>query len=77
MAYKVKVEAPCMECGEMTNRRLNVSKEPCCLSCALERAEACARMMSAKRGFMYQRWVTGMNKALSRQAPATPPSQSL
>lgn len=74
MAYRVKSDAPCHQCGEPTNRRLNKSRLPCCLECAVELFEQNTHNLISHRGPQYDKWVAGMTKFMAREGMTSPPS---
>ena len=63
MSYQVHKQAPCRECGEMTNRRERNSRDPLCLECAIQKMTDAAIQQQRRTGPYYEKW----RKAMSRK----------
>lgn len=68
MSYTVKTYKPCSVCGAMTNRRRNDTREPSCLECNIDRANAAALQMVERSGPIYEKWRKSMMRTFAQQS---------
>ena len=61
-----KVTHLCAGCGKPTPRRGRATEGVRCVECSVDRHEEAARQINAGEGPFYDKWLAGMEKAVTR-----------
>lgn len=62
MAYKVKVAAPCRDCGQPTRNRLRGKRIPVCHECGIQRMLDAAEQQRDRVGPAHDAWSAAMSR---------------